>query len=428
MIPKGEEFIQDSYYQTTHKKFVDIYRSINCSIEWFFAKLLFHDDLSRIVYATKDIAFRKRIEMLDKGKKEDQTLQPEMLNLPFATYSQSGDVEPDDREAAVNAGESVEGLYFDEEDRNMRSLAVMIKYKVVLFFSRLDDVQVAQHLLMWEKEPKSPIWLYSNVVWRNMKIDIPTFITIESINTNPDYKQSAWLKENRIFPVEVELTVRTYQLMINNVDKIIQLPIRFSKYKDVFEEDEENETFLTEEVVLQWAAEKFDINMNKEEVDVDDELYKIYSPHFVRKEVTVPEEMASCIAVPNEYTTDIIRGYWENDTSCVLNAYVYDAVKSTPEKARIAFKIKPSTFKYFHHMTIYVPTKKPVTVSDCHSTEAYIEGLHPNSEYKATLSVYATDGTIANYFLTFTTKNSEDNLAPQPEKINTVNGLVGMRF
>ena len=79
-------------------------------------------------------------------------------------------------------------------------------------------------------------------------------------------------------------------------------------------------------------------------------------------------------------------------------------------------------------MVIYVPTKKPVKITDCHSTEAYIEDLYPNSTYKATLTVYATDGTLANYFLTFTTKNSEDNFAPQPEKINKVNGLVGMRF
>lgn len=424
----AEQFIQNTYYASTRKKYVDIYRSINASIEWWISKLLFHDDLKRIVYATQDIAFRKRIETLDKGKNDEAPLKAEMLDLPFATYSQVGDVEPDDRPAAVNAGESVDGVYFADEDRLMRSLAVMIKYKVVCFFSRRDDVQVAQQLTMWEQEPKSPIWLYSNVIWRNMKIDIPTFITVDNINTNPDYKETDWLTKNKIFPMEIELTVRTYQLLINNVDKIIQLPIRFSKYKDTFEEDDPKETFLTEEVVLQWAAEKFDINIDEKDVDTENEDYRLFSPYFVEKQVTIPEQIASCIKVPNEYTTDIIRGYWERDTSCVLNAYKYDEIKSTSNRARIAFKIKPDTFQYFDRMVIYVPTKKPVKITDCHSTEAYIENLYPNSTYKATLTVYATDGTLANYFLTFTTKNSEDNFAPQPEKINKVNGLVGMRF
>ena len=156
-----------------------------------------------------------------------------MLDLPFATYSQVGDVEPDDRPAAVNAGESVDGVYFADEDRLMRSLAVMIKYKVVCFFSRRDDVQVAQQLTMWEQEPKSPIWLYSNVIWRNMKIDIPTFITVDNINTNPDYKETDWLTKNKIFPMEIELTVRTYQLLINMLINI-QLPYRFLNTK-IFE-------------------------------------------------------------------------------------------------------------------------------------------------------------------------------------------------
>ena len=82
----AEQFIQNTYYASTRKKYVDIYRSINASIEWWISKLLFHDDLKRIVYATQDIAFRKRIETLDKGKNDKAPLKDEMTNLQFATY------------------------------------------------------------------------------------------------------------------------------------------------------------------------------------------------------------------------------------------------------------------------------------------------------------------------------------------------------
>lgn len=423
-----EEFINKSYYDSSSKKFIDIHRSHQASIEWFIAKLLFKDDLKRVVYGTQDNIFRKRIESLDTGKNDTAPLKRESLDLPFAGYFQSGDVEPDDRPAAVNAGQAVDGIYYPDEDRTMRSLAVMYHYKVICFFESLENVRIAQQLLFWEKEPKSPIWLYSNVVWRNTVISVPTNLTIESITTHPDYKETDWLIKNRIFPVEIDITIRSYQLLINNVDKIIQLPIRFANYKDLYEEDEESSSIITEEVVLNWAAQKFDLNMNPDDVDTEKEDYKLYSPLFVEKELTVPEVAESCVKVPNEYTTDVIRGYWQTDTSCVLNAYMYDELKSTPEKARIAFRVKPSTFKYFDRLTLYIPTKEKVTVTDCHATEAYIDGLYPNSEYKLTLSLHALDGTIANYFIKFKTKNSESNEAPQPEKINKVNGLVGMQI
>lgn len=423
-----EEFIHNSYYSPVSKKFVDVHRSNQASIEWFLAKLLFKDDLKRVIYSTQDNIFRKRIESLDNGKNDEEPLKREMLDLPFASYSMSGDVEPDDRTASVNAGQAVDGIYYPDEDRTMRSLAVKYHYKVICFFESLENVRIAQQLLFWEKEPKSPIWLYSNIIWRNMKIDIPTFVTIDSITTNPQYKETDWLKKNRVFPVEVELTIRSYQLLINNVSKIIQLPIRFSDFKDLYEEDEDNSSVITEEVVLNWAAQKFDLNVNEEDVDTESTDYKLYSPYFVGKELTIPEITSSCVSVPNEYTTDVIRGYWQADDSCILNAYKYDDVKSTYDKAHFVFKIKPSTFKYFDHMTIYIPTKKPVQVTDCHATEAYVEGLYPNSEYKATIRVYAVDGGITNYFVSFTTKNSDTNEAPQPEKINKVNGLVGMHI
>jgi hypothetical protein len=370
------------------------------------------------------MAFRKRIESLDYGKDDEAPLKPEMLNLPFASFSMVGDPEPDDRYASVNATEAVTGLYYEEEDRLMRRTAIKTKYKVILYFSRLDDVRIAQQLLYWEMIPKHPIWMYNSVKWRNINIDLPTFVTIESINTNPDYKERDWLTKNRIFPIEVELTSRSYQLGINNVDKIIQLPMRFANYKDEFEEDEYIE-ILTEEVVIEWAARKWNLQVDRTKVDTNDEEYKLYSPYFVNQEMS-EGELAEGVAIPNKYMTDSVRAYWQEDTTCTLSKYMYDEVRSTPDTARIAFKVKPSMFKYFDHMELFIPTKKPVIVDDCHATEAFFPGLYPNSEYKMTLTLYSLDNTIQRYYISFKTKDSPKNEAPQPEKINSVPGLVGM--
>ena len=202
--------------------------------------------------------------------------------------------------------------------------------------------------------------------------------------------------------------------------------MRFAGYKDEFEEDEYVE-ILTEEVVLNWAAQKFDIDTDINKVDTEDPTYQLYSPYFVNHEMTETELLQSA-AIPNRYMTDSVRAYWQEDTTCILSAYKYDPIKSTPKSARIAFKVKPSTFKYFDHMELFIPTKPTVTITDCHATEAYFEGLYPNSEYKMTITLYAIDGTLQRYYLTFTTINSPDNEAPQPEKINSVPGLVGMQL
>lgn len=422
----AEEFIQGNYYNSTNVKWVDTHRSNKISIEAFFTKLLFHDDLSRIIYSSPDVAFRKRIESLDKGKDDETPLKPEMLNLPFASFYMSGDPEPDDRVAAVNAAESVTGLYYEVEDRLMRTTAVKTKYKVTCYFSRLDDVRIAQQLVYWEMIPRHPIWMHNTVKWRGINIELPTYVSIESINTNPEYKERDWLTKNRIFPIEIELTSRSYQLGINNVDKIIQLPMRFASYKDEFEEDEYVE-IITEEVALNWASQKFQIDIDRSEINRNDNEYKLYSPYFINQEMT-EQELTESVAIPNRYMTDTVRAYWQEDTACMLNAYRYDEARSTPNRARVAFKIKPSTFKYFKNMELYIPTKKPVIVDDCHATEAYIDGLYPNSKYKLTLTVYSLDNTLQRYYLTFTTKNSESNQAPQPEIINKVPGLIGMEI
>lgn len=423
----AEQFIQKNYYETTNKKFIDTHLSNKISIEVWLSKLLFHDDLKRVIYSAQDIAFRKRIESIDKGKNDDDIIKPEMLDLPFASFCMSADPAPDDRMAAVNAGESVDGIYYEDEDREMRRLAVMTKYKIVCFFARQDDVRIAQQLLLWEKEPKSPIWMYTPIQWRGVTINLPTFLTIESINTTPNYNEIDWLTKNRIFPIEIEVTSRSYQLLINNVDKIIQLPMRFANYIDDFEEDEDHTSYLTEEVVLTWAAKKFDLDIDTKKIDTTNDEYTNVVPYFVNQDMS-NSEIERGVAIPNKYMSDSIKAYFQQDIICSLQAYLYSEPKSTANKACIVYKIKPSTFKYFSKIVFYIPTKKPIEITDYTTKEVYIDGLYPNSEYKLTISVYDTQGGVQEYFINFKTKNSETNEAPQPEKINTVPGLIGMHI
>ena len=75
-------------------------------------------------------------------------------------------------------------------------------------------------------------------------------------------------------------------------------------------------------------------------VNTEDPTYQLYSPYFVSHEMT-EGELAETVALPNEYMTETIRAYWQEDTTCTLSKYMYDENLSTPDKARIAFKVKP---------------------------------------------------------------------------------------
>ena len=85
----GTEYQGTGYYDEDRSKFVDIHNSIKISIESFLATILFKGDLSRIVYCKEDIAFRRRVELVDSANKDTTNIQPLSLQLPFACFSKS---------------------------------------------------------------------------------------------------------------------------------------------------------------------------------------------------------------------------------------------------------------------------------------------------------------------------------------------------
>jgi hypothetical protein len=417
----------------TDKKFIDIHLSVKVAIEWFLAQEFYKGDMTRIMYSEPEIAFRKRIEYNDKKDSydEDAEIAPESLNLPFSSYYASSDPEPDDRPSSVSAAQSIIGEWDNEYEMNIRSLAVKQTYKITMFVARRDEARLVQQLYLWESQPKYPLRIYHTIELRNNNLSVPINLTIENINTNPDYKERDWLTKNRIFPIEVEVTVRTYQLLINSLDNFCQLPLRFSNVIDTYDELNPPTEYITEKVILNWASEKFDLNMDEEDVDYEsDDIQAILkSPYyFDQKQLSEAEKLQSCAAIPTNYTTDTISAYFQEDYSVELNFVRYNKDKSKPTEAFFEFMVKPACFKYFDRLVFSIPAKEDVVVTDCKARTVTYPGLVQNSEYKVTVMAYGTDGSIKTYFLTIVTPEDGNDASPTPEKINKRNGLVGMRL
>lgn len=421
-----EEYVKSYYEDKTGMSWIDIHQSVKCCIEKFLAELLFEGDYTRVVFSPSDSVFRRRIETVDRGKMESTQLTPVSLNLPFAAYHQSGDWEADDRAAAMNTSQAVLGIYDMNIYRRLRSLACKSKYKAQIFFNSREDVRHAQQLLYWEQEPKHPVWIYSCFNWKGKPIAIPAFLTIDSINTNPEWDELKFLEQQRIFPVEVEFTVRSYQVVIPK-SKVVRLPYRFQNY-DV---DEGDNMYITEETVLEFVNEKWSNIDVTSDIDTEDEELNTYAKKYFEDDDYTKEQVQLLgKTLMNNSTYDIIKGYFTETTEVNLDAFYYYEATSTPTTAVIKFKIKNADHKYFEQLKIIVPGRKdPIIVTNCKQKEVTIDGLNPNSTYDIVILTYSTSGSITTFNLSFTTKSDENDLAPTPQKINKkISGLVGMHL
>jgi len=221
-------------------------------VEFFLSELLFKRDLSRVVYAKEDIAFRRRVETVGKGRVDAGKYDVTGLDLPFAAYSQSGNLEPDDRSYAMNSGQIVLGQMQPDTGINVKAAAVMVKYSATAFFARRDDVSIASQLLYWDTQPKFPLYVIIQHRIAGWPLDIPVFITIDSFDSDVAYQEKKWLTDSKIFPVKIEMTIRTYQTLIEH-DGGYKLPLRFSGLYAYNDQD----IYFTHDTILNWADQKW---------------------------------------------------------------------------------------------------------------------------------------------------------------------------
>jgi len=243
-----------SYYDgvLNDTNFIDTRICSAVGMEFFLSELLFKKDLSRVINAKEDVAFRRRVELVGKDK-IDSNFDPIGLDLPYAIYSQTGNFEPDDRPYTMQAGQIVRGHMQPETGINVKAAAVKVKYTATAFFARRDEVGVASQLLYWETQPKFPVYVIVGHRIAGWPIDVPVFITIDGFDADVNYQEKKYLADSRLFPIKIEMTVRSYQTLIESVDSGLKLPIRFSGLYGYNDED----VYFTHDTILTWADEKW---------------------------------------------------------------------------------------------------------------------------------------------------------------------------
>jgi len=225
----SQELAIKGYYQNLYdSNFLSTNIGAKLGMEFFLSTLLFKGDLKRVVYSKEDIAFRRRVELLGNGTVKDSKFNYIALDMPFAVYSQSGTYEEDDRGSTQNTGQIVIGKIEPESGLRIKAAAVKVEYEATIFCGRRDDVNVISQLLYWEKTPKFPVYFGVEHEICGHPISIPFYITLDSFDSNVDYEDKTWLEKSKIYPIKCKFTIRSYQTLIENIDKFFDLPIRFS--------------------------------------------------------------------------------------------------------------------------------------------------------------------------------------------------------
>jgi len=204
-------FAGNSYYN--QEKFVSMYYLAFIELEKYFARELFKNDLTRIFYSAAPFAFRQRLNLLAKT----QTSNLQDFQFPFACYTRSTNFELDPRlginsglaYGGTNVGMDVE-LPNDIVIPNCRFMQVTGDYSLTFFFNTDIDMQIAYETLLWVKRLAPKQWTTDSLEYGGSRVDIPLVLQINSISTDPNsYNEAEWLQKQRIFPIDVQLTLKT---------------------------------------------------------------------------------------------------------------------------------------------------------------------------------------------------------------------------
>lgn len=419
----AQELQIKSYYQSLRdSNFIDTNLCCKLGMEYFLSNLLFKGDLSRVIYSKDDVVFRRRLELLGTGTVKDNVYNYSTLDLPFATFSQTGTFEEDDRGATQNASQIVLGEWIPSEGIVVKQAAVKVGYSATAFFSRRDDVNIASQLLYWEKTPKFPLYYIIEHELLGVPIDIPVFMTLDKIDSNVDYNEKDWLEKSRIFPVKMDFTIRSYQTLIEDIDGRIKLPLRFSgmyAYND-------EEVVFTQKTSLVWGVEKFgdSLDLVKEDekklyikptVTVKEGGLTVYDYHsdvteqhfdnhnqFIKFVNDGKFLMDTDVTVRNQIIKDSIAGYFSVERDVVLDELYVDNV--TQNTAKIKWKIKPADEPHFARLVILVPNKCRMEITDLSTTEYEFVDLYPASKYECTVITYSKNNSKLTYKLNIETE------------------------
>lgn len=211
------ELAASQYY--IHKSYVNSYYHIYKYIEKWFSSHLFRNDPTRVFLASDSYCFRRRFELTDTSK-DFESLDFESLRFPFANYwPLNTGWKADDRFAANTAPLVYEGIYIG--NTKIRAASGILDVPITIWFDREDDARFAYDRLYFysfNEHNDSVIVPYgrdntivtSSYSQATNSLELPMVLEIKDLQFNPEFKETDWLKRQRVFVIKCTVAMRTF--------------------------------------------------------------------------------------------------------------------------------------------------------------------------------------------------------------------------
>lgn len=189
-----------------HDSYIPVYYYVYEALEKWLASTVFREDRSRIILASNEFAFRRRFELTDMTRPY-KDLEISSLHFPFANYwPMNIGWDREGRVAANPAPLLYTGIYTSQSC--IRASNANIPVPVNFYFDREDDARFAYSRLYFYTF--NEFSQEERITFRNEEVGLPVVVSIKSLQFNPQFNETDWLKQNRIFVVSATINLRTY--------------------------------------------------------------------------------------------------------------------------------------------------------------------------------------------------------------------------
>ena len=206
-MPGIIEYKASQYY--FHQYYANSYYRIYMSLEDWISKNIFRNDSSRVFLSSPEYAFRRRFELTDSRQQDYNKIQASSLNFPFCSYwPLNSGWQADDRIAANTAAQVYKGMMIG--NTVIKAASAKMEIPVNFYFEREDDARLAYENLFFNTF--NPHYFTNTVAYGPNSIGIPIVIQIRDLQFNPSFKESDWLKQNKIFIISCNFNITSYIL------------------------------------------------------------------------------------------------------------------------------------------------------------------------------------------------------------------------
>lgn len=431
-----------------HSSYIPTYYYVYIFIEQWLAANIFRNDLSRVFMASNDYAFRRRFELTDMSENYED-IDASSLRFPFGNYwAQNTGWKVDDRPAANTAAQVYEGLYLGTT--KVRAVNVTLPVGIQLYFDREDDARLAYDRLFFYSFNRHFYSTEANIAGN--RVGLPMNLQLDDLTFNPSFKESDWLKQNRIFVLTFTMNVSTYIL---NPPK---QPDYTHDDTDLSDYDDGNEQYyIVNDVILNFWNKSSNIKVEtycgtdlfppkgKSDVFYVDSL----TPEDKKGYDTDPVTRRPKIYKWNpNFTMDetgkSIGGYEEVNTQTLIDIDIASiGVDGSIARGSVDVtllrvantEVNSATIEWDYseeydtsnvdRITISIDDMKTWTEVPVDAKSFTLENLEEGKHYIAYVSFYDKDGSVKKLYLEFATLVSSSSLA---NRVLPNNSLVGLKW